>query len=53
MNKTCEGLTSRQIKLADGRYLIFYDLVTAPMPIASQPGHAKMQPEAEPPIEDN
>ena len=53
MNKTCEGLTSRRSTLADGRYLIFYDFATAPMPIPSEPPPAETQPEVEPPNEDN
>ena len=52
MNKICEGLTSRRITLADGRYLICYDFRTEPMPIPSQPAPAETQPEAESPIEE-
>jgi hypothetical protein len=53
MNNTCEGLTSRPSTLADGRYLIFYDFVTSPTPIPSQPPPAETQPEAELQIEEN
>ena len=52
MNKTCEELTSRPVTLADGRYLIFYDVVTGPTPIPSQPAPAKTQSEDEPRIEE-
>ena len=52
MNQTCEGLTSRRVTLVDGRYLIFYDFATVPMPALSQPECAEAQPEAEPQIEE-
>ena len=52
MNKTSERLTSRRVTLADGRYLIFYDFVTVPIQIPSQPAPAETRPEAEPSIEE-